>query len=216
MKLQTLSATTVVLAATHNPSILHPAFLFSKRIVPDEWQADEHVICTPPFSRVGFRNGIQFVAEPERLSISDHNRDSNFSQSPVAELTVKYIETLPHVPYRALGINFQLFAECPDPGLKLLGQFVKEGAWTDRALTPLGAGIALTYVHEKARLTLDMKAGRAALDPSGKQESIGVVLAANYHVDLNQEAAVSEIRESLKTYSERYAYLLKLTERLFP
>jgi hypothetical protein len=38
MKLEIVNTSVVVLAAEHNPTILHPAFLSAQEIVPEGWE----------------------------------------------------------------------------------------------------------------------------------------------------------------------------------
>src|SRR5690348_7266953 len=109
VRLELVEASVVVLAQDHNPSILHPSFLASQGIVPEEWQCAEPPICTPAFSVTSYANGVVFTVESHRFQVQDKNPQGNGSTSPAPELAARYIRKLPYVRYRAVGINLTGF-----------------------------------------------------------------------------------------------------------
>lgn len=116
------SVSVVVTAESHNPSILNPDFLASKGIVPDEWQAAE-VLTTPTFSLIKYSNGVNWLVEPSRLMVAE-DAGPEFKESYYIHQLVKtYLNVLPHVPYRSLGLNFQLAIAEPHPQLRLIDRF---------------------------------------------------------------------------------------------
>ena len=104
----------VITAQNHNPTILNPDFLIRNEIVPADWPLDRDrpILTTPVHSTLCFGVGVCFNIDPDRLSISDSAPTGDVF--PVPEIATKYLETLPHVNYRALGINFDKALVFPD------------------------------------------------------------------------------------------------------
>lgn len=170
----------VVLAAEHNPTILHPSFLASRGIVDPEWEVVDQPITTPALSQVRYRNGIAFLVERSKLQLLDVGDYDVLGESPILDLAARYVEALPHVPYTAVGINFTLLLEGGDPAGVIVDRFLKPGPWTSEfpgltAMTP-----RLTYDRGDCTLNLDVKSGTVTLFET-KEEREGIVLHANYH-----------------------------------
>jgi len=109
MKLRVFDTSIVVLAEGHNPTILHPAFLTSQDIVPQDWQLAEDPVCTPAASLVKYDNGIQFSVQSNRLQVFQAEPPENVGSSEIPALADRYIKTLPHVRYKAVGVNMRGF-----------------------------------------------------------------------------------------------------------
>ncbi len=191
----------VVAAEQHNPSILHPSFLQTEGIVPADWEVAEGPICTPAFSLVGYSNGIEFRVEQSRLQIVDGNPKGDGTDSFVPELAGKYIDKLPHVHYKAVGVNFVTFSACDNADEYIVRRFLRVGTWNDDKLTPVSAGVQLTYPITDATLNLSLKPGRS--QKQGDQDTkVGIVLEANCHRDTQTTeevlAAIGRFEQQLK------------------
>src|SRR4030043_307057 len=95
----------VVLAQAHNPSILNPDFLKNNNIVSPTF-TPKTVVCSMPVAQVVYDEGISILAEFERLQFIDTIPERIPGGSPIPEIAVRYVDTLPHVRYTAVGINF--------------------------------------------------------------------------------------------------------------
>ena len=103
------SISVVVTAEYHNPSILNKDFLVSKGILPHDWETTL-AITTPQVSVLQFQNGIQWTVDQMRLVVAERCECPLQAQSDyvVHGLLDAYLERLPHVPYRSLGLNWTL------------------------------------------------------------------------------------------------------------
>lgn len=129
-----LNTSVVVLGENHNPSILHPSFLKAQKIVPSEWVPQEgRIICTPAFSETRYPNSIIFTVDPERIQIKDERPPEDVTKSLVTGLATKYVETLPHVPYKAVGVNFAAGIEKVDPGPWMIERALCFLQWASQA-----------------------------------------------------------------------------------
>lgn len=136
-KLRSLSV--VILAERHNPSILNPDFLNINGIIPkepkEEWRTVE-TVTTPGLSISRYRNGTQLVADPERLAVSQ-DLDEQFTEhngSNIYGIATRYVDLLPHIPYRKLGLNCLVSIIREDPLGWITKRFLKADYSPDAGL----------------------------------------------------------------------------------
>ncbi len=179
----------VILADSHNPTILHPAFLSSQGIVPSEWQTkDQETVCTLPFSRVSYTSGVAIVAEPTKLQVTDTEIQAGPHESAAPTVAANYVGVLPHVNYTAVGINFDAFCEVADATAAIVGRFIKEGPWLADPLLPTAGGVRLRYPFGEGRVSVSIDRADRRDDEGGSRE--GILLKINYHFDI--AAAIAE------------------------
>jgi hypothetical protein len=101
------SFSVVIIAENHNPTILNPDFLKRNNIIEQDWPVDQNrlVLTTPAHSEVSFLNGVTISLDPRRLIIKDMAPTGQYF--PVPEIATKFLQTLPHVSYNKIGINFE-------------------------------------------------------------------------------------------------------------
>ena len=71
-----------------------------------------------------------FSLDPKRLIVKDFAPEGDIF--PLPEIITKYVQTLPHVNYRALGINFEkiyIFPNEKDAQNYQKNKFLKKGKW---------------------------------------------------------------------------------------
>ena len=124
------SASVVILAESHNPTILNRDFLVIHEIVPKEWEVLETAV-TPPLAIIQYANGIRLEEDEHRLQVTERcdmpfDRHTN---DRLNDLAASYVEVLPHVPYRGLGLNYTVSATHPDPHRWINERFLKFNPW---------------------------------------------------------------------------------------
>lgn len=199
MQIRPRTHTVVILARDHNASILNPTFLAVQHIVPEHWKTTE-ALSTQPFSRVAYENGLEIQADPTRLHVLDKNPGTKPSEAQAHVIASKYLEALPHVPYRAVGLNALSFVDQPDAPAFLIDRFLKDGEWKSSDPILTGANLKLSYQLEDARLTVTVNSGKT---PEG---TIGIFLEANYHFDLEDQSPLKTALGVLATYPERLGH----------
>ena len=211
VKFETLNTSIVVLAETHNPSILHPAFLTMLGIVPQEWKLAEPPVCTPLVSVVKYENKIAFKAEPSKFMVLSEDPAEN---SPLAEVVSKYVEALPHVPYTAVGTNVAGFIECVDPESWVVKRFVKEGPGNDKRHSPKGATIKLMYKLEKGILAVNCDPGtvRKKDEPT---ERPCLLINGNIHMVVPQESRREGTLAAVNLHSANIARFMEIVQIVF-
>jgi len=203
MEIELLNTTVVVLADEHNPTILHPAFLAAQGVVPEDWELAEQPLCTPAFSVAKYANGIAFLVESSRLMVTEERPDGNPIESRIPGLATAYVEKLPHVRYKAVGVNFSAYCLRQYPEQFLIERFLKGGPWNDETRPMKAFGARFVYQVEDAVLRLGLDGGQVHRE--GKSES-AILINGNYHSELPDEKPVKALRTLVARWGERLGH----------
>jgi hypothetical protein len=201
----------VVRANAHNPSILNPLFLKSEGIVPVDWDTVDGPICTPPLSIVKFNSGVEFLVDSQILQVSQNTEPIIRSEYDVPSCVARYISVLPHVPYTAVGINFDALVGCQNPEQFLIETFLKTGKWNDGNQLLLALSVRLVYKRENWRLTISLEPSQR-LDTFGLSQSISIT--ANFHVDIPGIDRVKETNHAVMEFSAQRTYFKELISNI--
>ena len=136
------SVSVVVTAEYHNPSILNPDFLVSRGIVPADWSVAE-TLTTPPMSVVKYTNGIAWTVDQSRLTVTENCGPAFRDHYESHALVTTYLERLPHVPYRGLGLNCQVSTSQDDPERWLVERFAVDWLRDDPQVRGMRPAFAL-------------------------------------------------------------------------
>jgi hypothetical protein len=208
LDLELLNTSVVVLAQDHNPTILHPAFLAAEGIVPGDWELADNPLCTPAFSLAKYSNGISFTVESNRFVVTEEMPAGNPGQSTIPDLAVAYVEKLPHVRYRAVGVNFNGYCLRREPEQFLIERLLKAGTWNDEARPMKALGVRFVYQTEDAVLRLGFDGGQVHRE--GKSEP-AIVINGNYHSDLPGEKTVEALRKLVDHWADRLDHFTSLS-----
>ena len=205
------SISVVVTAQSHNPSILSRDFLVSQEIVPANWKVTE-AFTTPAVSLVRYENGIQLVVDEGKLTVVE-NCKSSFQDKYLAHTVVNaYLEKLPHVPYRSLGLNCTVVMRQEGPQDWLIHRFLKPGAWSGGK--PMVRSMVPTFATKArdAECVFTFRYGQTRI---GQNELVNAVLAdCNVHhagpLDAGgQQAAIGRWAERQKFVIEALDIFLR-------
>lgn len=97
----------MVVADQHNPSILNPDWLVKTEIIHPEWKLADSSITTPLFARCTYVNKVQLILEPGKLTVESMVVDDNDLSGELPRIVRKYVDSLPHIPYKQIGNNFR-------------------------------------------------------------------------------------------------------------
>lgn len=203
-----LNTSIVVLAQAHNPTILHPAFLFSEGIVPPDWEVEELPVSTPAFAIVKFSNQIVLTAEPQKFMVLDNAPGGAIR---IVDVAVKYVEKLPHVHYSAVGVNFSRFVECPKAEQWLLNRFLKSGPGNDDKMQPKTVGLKLVYPIAGALCTLSLDAGSIK---KGEVDVSCIAISGNYHVPIGPNGFLTATRNAIVASYQHLAHFSSLVHTI--
>jgi len=213
MKLEILNTSVVILAKYHNPTILHPSFLTSEGIVPSGWEMAEPPVSTPVFAMVKYKNGIVFNVEENKFQVGQNDLEDDAGKSQVPVLACKYVQKLPHVKYLAVGFNFKGFIERAQPEALIMALFLKPGIADLNGAHPEASGFRFVYRLNDVRLRLSFDSGKVKR-AGNENERNGILIDANYHVDLAGQNIHQEIEKATSLYSQYYGHFTMATRSI--
>ena len=194
----------IVLAAeNNNPTILNPDFLVRNKIIPEDWLIDQNtpVLTTPVFSQCSFLSGISFRLEPERLTIRDLAPGGG--TFPVPEIAIKYINTIPHVRYSAIGINFEkilVFNNSDEAKSFQKQKFLKDGPWDmGGSLSEFSSKFVYSLSDSQCNITFSSPL-KLKVKSLGEEPKDMLILAANFHRDF----------KSIQEHDQRNTQIIKV------
>lgn len=195
----------VVLGNDHNPTILNPDFLKVNNVVPNDWELAEPPVCAHPVASVSFNNGVRIVANINRITFAELFELTGDGEVETPGIAHRYIETLPHVEYRAVGINPKghvVFETLNDAKNWFMSKFLQDGPWRMFNGQPADGAVKIIYTLD-ARTTLSLTADVGTLtwqtDKDKDKEEIHVVtFAANVHHDLVGESTKERLSNAVE------------------
>ena len=173
----------VVLSESNNPRFLNPDFLERNDIVPKEWKV-KNVLVTPPFAQVSYDNGVQILLEENKLHVRSQQPDLIPWERELPRIVIHFLEVLPHVTYRAVGLNFVFLSDQPrgvEAEQALISKFLKQGPWLDFGQRITGAVLELQYRVTQPQM--NVKIGVLEKEDSAGSTLEGFIFTANYHHD---------------------------------
>jgi len=96
----------VITAKDFNVSIFKPFWLMKNSIFREE-ELQGNIIITPPAVQIPTEN-FQFMILPDRIQMS-MPRQYTDAEADIGRILGGIVKTLPHTPYKGLGINFNYF-----------------------------------------------------------------------------------------------------------
>lgn len=174
------NASVVLTAQSHNPSILNPDFLKRNKIVGEDWEVKE-TITTPALSQTKFSNGITWLVDESRCAITQTIRDIFRNNYLVHSLAVNYVNVLPHISYRAVGLNWSFHLPKKNSKSWLKKKFIKEGNWQSNELPINSVDLKFAIGVKDDICFFKIRSDIIHFPEQDKVEAI--VADANYHFD---------------------------------
>lgn len=194
----------VVIGERHNPTILNPEFLKINDILPADWELSKPPICLEPFAEVSFNNNITITAQPDRVIFFQNITGKNIKEIIVPKIAVKYTKTLPHVEYKAVGVNPRghvIFdSDRKAPQKFLIDTLIAPGPWRKFGDKPVKASVKFEFALNKAicNLTIEEK----YLRQSEREFLPILIFAANFHHELMGETKKERLQNLHKIIRE--------------
>ena len=192
----------VVVANNQNPSFLNPDFLKYNQIVPTDWELAMPPISIPVLSQVMFKNGVNIVAQSDRVTFWEAlDNDNLVFQIP--DISCKYIDIVPAVDYKAVGININAhfpIANKEDNQDTVLTKLISQGKWKNFQGKSPNAVVQFTYQLDNTNLMITIQ--EAIIQKNPNNESVNILnFSANFHRELING-----------TYAERILYVKNIIQ----
>ena len=190
----------VLVATSNNPSILNPDFLFHNDIVDVSHKVRDPRISTPAFSQVTFEDGLTVKADPDRVVFEQRGSKLTTEAIVCPEIARRYLEEVPHVPYRAVGINPKGHRRsASQAGHRVADALIDHGAWMSfKDLTP---EIQLKAVYRYSDRTISMDIAEAERRGQGPKPIPGMLFQANIHREIQATDATKRIQAISSIFS---------------
>jgi hypothetical protein len=200
----------VLVARFHNPSLINPNFLRDNRIASPEWSVKE-TVTTPGFSQTQFDNGIGLTVDQNRCIVGE-DVGKGFQDSYLAHgVAAAYVSTLPHVPYRTIGLNWRFHLPRNNPKPWLIRRFLKPGAWLKSDPPISGAEIRFETRFAGSTCFLKVAGGTASL-PNEAEADI-IILDAYFHYD-GPFGQTEKLKDIIGGWRVCQDFLEKMSKRL--
>jgi hypothetical protein len=219
MAVELVNASAVVVGHDVNLSIFRPPWLRDQKILSDEELAGD-VVITPPMVRIPAPS-FELLILPDRVQVRPSD-DPGKAQSDILRVLGGIVSTLPHTPFTAIGLNFD-YLTTPD-------EHTEFQSWNkERFAAPFSVGVIGSAQGEARfgaycsfdtlgmRLKADLKPVRRTEQPEGGilKSSAGpeaMLGKFNFHRDLKERPAVSEILQVLGRWADAASLALTMAE----
>ena len=205
----------VLVASNNNPSIINPDFLLHNGIVTDRDPIRKESISTPTFSVVKFQGDVNVRAEPNRVVFEQTGSSIAIDSVICAEIAKRYLKTIPHVPYSALGLNPKSFEKLPvqrRSGIE--AAIAEQGAWMKHDSVVPEFGLKATYLFRDRRITFDVQKAQTIIDNSSIS---AVVFQANIHREIkehSQPMRINSMLSILDSWMDDYSDFTEISSKL--
>ncbi|MBU0995364.1 MAG: hypothetical protein KJ737_22945 [Proteobacteria bacterium] len=214
-KFETTEISVVVVANSNNPTILNPDFLRINYIVPENWELAKPPICVEPMAEVAYKNNVRITAQLDRVMFHENFMTGQVNTSNIKKLSSQYIKTIPHVNYKAVGINF-----AGHIGIKNLYNFspesvIKQGDWLKFGDRDVQTALTFKYSIDSSMCSLSIDRN---LIKQNDQEIPIIIFRANFHRNIetdNQKEKLEIINNYLDKVDGDYSIFLALVENIF-
>ncbi len=194
----------MILAQSHNPSIINHDFLRNNEIVGPEWNPSAHSIITPIVTQINYGKDIILQVTPDKCIIDEKIGTKSHDSLSLYEFVKKYVEVLKHIPYTALGINWQVsHALSTDPHEWLKSKFLQNGDLRKKISTA-----ELTFKLQ----SIDSSICTLSVRASDIQSNNLVTVHCNFHFDLEEET--NKVEGIIKILVKWMNYKKKLEDYL--
>ncbi|ANV92055.1 hypothetical protein [Picosynechococcus sp. PCC 8807] len=199
-ELQITKLSFVVLARSHNPSLLNPDFLKNNGIVGNDWEVDS-TLTTDQISQTVFKNNFNIQMRADRV-IFEQSTDENFDldKFQLCEVASRFLETLPHVNYTALGINptgHVIFDTEDELDIFISEKLLRSGDWKIfRGVKPEVA-FSFSYPFNSKNIQLSINNVIVSNNKTNKK-SLGILFSGNIHYDFASTLVLSKKNDHLR------------------
>ena len=181
----------VLVATANNPSIINHDFLVHNAIVDKDWQLQDNAIATPVFSQLVYQNGLTVRSDPERVMFVQA-ASTPLVESLCPKMAESYARAVPHVPYRAVGINPKLYVGTGDTNrAKVVNLLDDRGSLLSFQDSEPEIQLKAIYPFSSRKIIIDLL-GASRRHSDGQQTS-GLLFQANVHRDLEQTSSTTRI-----------------------
>ena len=191
----------VLVATSNNPTIINPDFLTDNDIVDKNRPLQEDPVVTPVFAQVVYEDGLIVRADPERVMFVQSAVGTSLSEIICPTMAERYTRAVPHVPYRAVGINPKLHVRLADAdSAKVANALDDRGSWLSYMDSEPEIQLKAIYPFGSRKLIVEVLG--AARRRSDGPPLPGLLFQGNVHRDLEQTSSKKRIEALISIVSD--------------
>ena len=207
----------VLVANANNPSIINQDFLLNNGIITDQQPLkDPPPISTPGFAQVLFEDGLSVKADPNRVIVEQIGNPPPLTNIVCVEVAKRYLKTVPHVPYVAVGINPKGYRRMSDGVSESVADALRDnGRWMVHKSVVPTFRLTSTHQYDDRRITLDISNGTSSED--GRETPV-MLYQGNIHRDLsdnNQQMKVNSMLSILASWRADYLDYVEIVRKTY-
>lgn len=164
----------------------------SNGIISKDDLLQEDPVTTPVFAQVVYKNGLTVRADPERVIFVQSTPEASLGRILCPTMAERYSQAVPHVPYRAVGINPKFHVNLADAdGACVAHTLDDRGSWLSYKDSEPEIQLKAIYSFSARTITMDVL-GAKRRHPDG-QPLPGLLFQGNVHRDLEQAGSQRRI-----------------------
>ncbi len=170
----------VVSTKNNSPTVLNLDMLRYSGIVPSDWELAQQPVYTNEVVQLVFKNGVSLLSQSDRIAFIETFANKPLTEAITPALATKYLETLAHADYQAIGVNLRGYVPFNDADAAmnyLSTQLLAAGSWQSFGDAQMNAAINLVYTLEEGRLQLSIS--EATLQLPEKEPAPIVLFSCN-------------------------------------
>ncbi len=197
---QFIEELSIIIAAQNlTPTMMSQDFLKFSGIIPKEWELAQQPTLNPSFAQLNFKNGLNIVAQPRSITLSESLTQKKLTDVQIATVAVKYVEKLPHAEYVGWSLSPKILVPFPQnpAGVReyIAENLLGAGSWKEIGNFPLQAGVNLMYVLDRCQLTIAISEAR--INPPQQSQIAALLFAGNFNYNLGHNNGASSTAEGL-------------------
>ena len=209
----------VLVADGIDPSSINPDMLRHTEIVPPDLEIKEPPFSTPAHSQIIYENDVAVVAEPRRFFVAQHGEPLDRSKCIAPGVARRFLEKVPHLGYRSLGINPKGFMLLEGgTSRSMLNVLHEKGDWLSFKDESPEIGLKIVYRYEGRIINMDVSFAKK--EEEGGDASSGLFFEANIHRGVSnipkQSERIARLSEILSDWEQDVTDFCKLVSKFPP
>lgn len=210
----------IVLGAQNfKPTLLNPDALTVAGIIPNDWELARQPVVTPQVAQLSFKNGVNFLAQGNVLTLSEGIRPGQDVHIPA--IAQQYMNKMENAGYRTVGISPKVLIGFPGGAEDTARQFIVEqliapGPWREIGTQPIQAKIEFSYPLDRCFLNLSIVEARIA--QQDKPTIPAILFNSNFAYNLpadNPQQALQLAKQHIDSWMEDWKFFQETVQQKF-
>ena len=211
----------IITAKNLTPTMMSQDFLKFSGIIPQSWELAQQPVLNPSVAQLNFQNGVNIVAQPGNLTISESFSNKTINEAYIAHIASQYIEKLPHAEYQGFSLNPKIIVPIPDNPAAIQYYFTQsllnQGSWQDIGRGLIQANINLLYqLDEQCQLSVSIS--QATLQAPQQRPVFAVLFSGNFNYNVatdNQQQTKNRLVQAILSWQRDFRTFREIVSQKF-